>query len=430
MMEADNKKKLSNMLWFLGFAFLFGFYIFTTGLDLIKGNFCGNTAIDYCAYWSTGEIINDEGFAKIYDLKILEEHQSAIYPRPIKNSDYFQIIPFPYLSIFALPFALLSKLSLKTSYIVWVAINAIALVLYLRFFIRQTISEKIQIPMMAVLLVSVPVFLNLSYGQLNIWLGIFAGEFVRNLIKKRPIFAGIWLAGLLLKPQTLILVLPFLLFTKEFRVLIGFAVNSGILITGSFLLGGVEGALGWYKILIGSSAGRSAANPLVMMNWRMLSMHINNFTHTSLGTYFLVVGVAATLTILYLILRKLTLETPTVIAMRYLSIFVATMLVTWHAHFSQGLVFYPLLIIFVTNKTMADREFKFWLIFPIIIMLLIFFLPVVTFLLNTNSVQINFLKLLSGIRGLILNIWLLLWAFRQTKSLQFGSGYARDEKTI
>ncbi len=428
-MDTDGRKKLSNLLWFLGFAFLFGFYIFTTGLDLVKGNFCGNTAIDYCAYWSTGEIINVEGFAKIYDLKILEEHQSAIYPRPFKNSDYFQIIPFPYLSIFALPFALLSKLSLKISYLVWLIINAAAFVLYMRFFINQTLGEKIPLPLMAILLFSVPVFLNLSYGQLNIWLGIFAGEFVRNLVKKRPVFAGVWLAGLLLKPQTLILVLPFLLFTKEFRVLIGFAVNSAMLMTSSFLLGGVEGALGWIRILIGSSAGRSAANPLVMMNWRMLSMHINNFTNTSIGTYLLVLGVAATFALLYLVLRKLTLQTSTVIAMRYLVIFVATMLVTWHAHFSQGLVFYPLFIFFVINKAMSDREFKFWLIFPIIFMFLIFFLPVFTDIFNLQSVQVNFRKLLAGSRGLVLNIWLLIWAFRYVKSRLSGVGVAEDAST-
>jgi hypothetical protein len=299
----------------------------------------------------------------------------------------------------------------------------------MRFFINQTLGEKIPLPLMAILLFSVPVFLNLSYGQLNIWLGIFAGEFVRNLVKKRPVFAGVWLAGLLLKPQTLILVLPFLLFTKEFRVLIGFAVNSAMLMTSSFLLGGVEGALGWIRILIGSSAGRSAANPLVMMNWRMLSMHINNFTNTSIGTYLFVLGVAATFALLYLVLRKLTLQTSTVIAMRYLVIFVATMLVTWHAHFSQGLVFYPLFIFFVINKAMSDREFKFWLIFPIIFMFLIFFLPVFTDIFNLQSVQVNFRKLLAGSRGLVLNIWLLIWAFRYVKSRLSGVGVAEDAST-
>lgn len=408
-MESDNRKKLSNMLWFLGFAFLFGFYIFTTGLDLIKGNFCGNTAIDYCAYWSTGEIINMEGFAKIYDLKILEEHQSAIYPRPFKNSDYFLIIPFPYLSIFALPFALLSKLSLKISYLVWVLINAAAFVLYLRFFISQTLREKIPLTLLAALLFSVPVFLNLSYGQLNIWLGIFAGEFVRNLIKKHPVFAGVWLAGLLLKPQTLILVLPFLLFTKEFRVLIGFAVNSATLITGSFLLGGVEGALGWYKILVGSSAGRSAANPLVMMNWRMLSMHINNFTSSNYGLIALVVGVLITLAILLMIIKNTEAVSTTQIVIRYLTIFTATMLITWHAHLSMGIVTFPFFAYILQKKMFPMKLLTIWIVLPILFMFIIFFFPVVTEQLHIPAIQNNVYKLINGSRGLILNMMVLIW---------------------
>lgn len=397
--------------WFLLFAIYFAFCIFTTGLDLLKDNFCGSTAIDYCAYWSTGKIINDEGFSKIYDLDVLRTYQSPIYPRPFKHIDYFQIIPFPYLPIFAIPFSLLSLINLKLSFVIWVVINVFAFLLYLRFFTRDVSGEEPNPQLLILMLFSIPVFLNLSYGQLNIWLGIFAGEFVRNLIHKRPLWSGIWLAGLLLKPQTLIIVLPVLLVTKNYKVLLGFFINSILLFVGSFALAGKAGILGLINIVVGSSTGRSASNPLLMMNWRMLSMHLNNFSGTPLGSFILVFGVVVTLYLLYRTLKKVDLENQEGILLGYFAVFVATMLITWHAHFSQFIVAYPILVYFIQNIKLSNRLFIFWYVFPIIISFAIFFLPVVTYLVDTPNIQLNFLKFLAGSRGLILNLVFLIWAW-------------------
>ena len=56
-----------------------------------------------------------------------------------------------------------------------------------------------------------PVFLNFFFGQVNLWLLICAGEFFRAFLSAKPLKAGLFLGGWLLKPQLLILIIPFLL---------------------------------------------------------------------------------------------------------------------------------------------------------------------------------------------------------------------------
>lgn len=395
-------------LFFVGL--LFALYVLMVGVDFVKNNFCGATGIDYCAYWSTGKIISERGFSQIYDLNTLKEFQSPIYPRPYKNIDFFLIIPFPYLPIFALPFILISSLSIKIGYMVWTAINFIAFGWYLRTFVREMSGRALDNELLLFLYLSVPVFLNLDYGQLNIWLGIFMGEFYRNLQKGRPEVAGLWLAGLLLKPQTLILILPFLLFDKKYRVLFGFAFSAVILFLGSYYLVGNQGVIGFVNVLKGSSVGHSAANPLLMMNWRMFGLHLNNFTSSGIGNWFMVIGIVATILLLWRFLNKVSGKNE-LSDLKYFVIFTASMLVTWHAHFSQGIVAIPLLALLVTNKKMPTGLFNFWLIFPVAITLLIFVLPVITMVNGLAPIMVNAYRFMGGLRGFVLNIVLLVWAY-------------------
>ena len=43
---------------------------------------------------------------------------------------------------------------------------------------------------------------------------IRTGEFIRSSLNKKPVLSGIWLAGLLLKPQLLILIVPIILLMR------------------------------------------------------------------------------------------------------------------------------------------------------------------------------------------------------------------------
>ena len=71
------------------------------------------------------------------------------------------------------------------------------------------------------LLISLPVFLNLFTGQVNVWLVVCVGEFMRASISGREFRSGLWLGGLLLKPQALLLLAAGLLMRRRARILAG-----------------------------------------------------------------------------------------------------------------------------------------------------------------------------------------------------------------
>ena len=53
--------------------------------------------------------------------------------------------------------------------------------------------------------------------------------------------SGIWLGGLLLKPQLLIIIIPILIIQKNWKVLMGFFASSGVIIGSSLILSGTKG---------------------------------------------------------------------------------------------------------------------------------------------------------------------------------------------
>jgi len=124
-------------------------------------------------------------------------------------------IPAPLFAVFFIPFKYLSKVNLQVSYWIWTSINLVALIGYLVFFLRKIFPQdktaaspwKFLIPV----LLSFPVFNNLINGQVEVFTLICAGEFVRNSLDKKPFLSGVWLGGLLIKPQLLILIIPYLL---------------------------------------------------------------------------------------------------------------------------------------------------------------------------------------------------------------------------
>ncbi|MCS7286494.1 MAG: DUF2029 domain-containing protein, partial [Anaerolineae bacterium] len=148
---------------------------------------------DYIIFWSAGYVANFMGYDRIYDLDLLTKVQVAFVP-VLKDLDFPLI--FFYLPAFVLPFQAFALLPPVLSFLLWSLLNFLALVLYLAFFARKaSASEK---GLLVMLLLSLPVFYNFFWGQVNVWLVICVGEFMRALWEDRPWKAGAWLAGLLL----------------------------------------------------------------------------------------------------------------------------------------------------------------------------------------------------------------------------------------
>ena len=232
----------------LALAAVLTLYLLQIGNVLINGMICQPLAFDYCAFWSAGKIINERGIADIYDLDILSQFQKDIYPQANSSSIPFTPVDVPYLPIFFLPFQFFSLINLPLSYVIWTLINLIGLICYLRFFTMEVAGYSLSFRLLLFILLSLPVFINLHEGQVNIWLGVCAGEFMRAILTDKPYKAGAWLGGWLLKPQLLIFIIPFLLIKRSMKALSGFIISTTAVMTISFGLINTNGLLNYINI--------------------------------------------------------------------------------------------------------------------------------------------------------------------------------------
>ena len=114
-------------------AIFYGLQVF---VDQKQNKLCLNLAVDYCAYWSAGQIANAHGYAGMYDQSLMARFQAPLYPSQDDPSTPARIIPFPYFPIYVLPYQLFALLDLHSSFLIYTLLNLLGLSLYLRFFFK------------------------------------------------------------------------------------------------------------------------------------------------------------------------------------------------------------------------------------------------------------------------------------------------------
>ena len=157
------------------------FYVIYMAWQSMQHMVCGQIGVDYCEYWSAGTVANSHGYAAIYDLKRLETAQRLNLP-VAPGSLPIPVLPFLYLPVFVFPFELLARLSPETGYWIWTGVNAGLLLVYLQFFLRQTRLRPASARLMICIFASLPVFMNLLTGQMELWLVVCVGEFMRAIL--------------------------------------------------------------------------------------------------------------------------------------------------------------------------------------------------------------------------------------------------------
>ena len=236
------------------------------------------------------------------------------------------------------------------------------------------------------------------------------GEFLRKTMDDKPFQAGIWLGGLLLKPQILILIIPMLLYKRLFSTIYGFAVSSFGLVLISFILGGWTIFPKIIELWIGYSGGLPSNYPESMMNWRMIAYNVNALANSKIGWWIAMPCLIAT-SLLAIYNWKVSYDRLSVyFAVTILGTFAATSAIAWHSHFSMTMIIIPIFLYLLSRETLPERLFSFWIFLPPTLMLSIYIIaPFIKLgLLPTGLYPI--LNLMSGLRGLILNIYLLWWA--------------------
>lgn len=390
-------------------------YLVQIAFETYWHNACGHLAIDYCAFWSAGRLANTNGYAAIYNLDLLRKVESSTLPDTLSSTG-FPVSPVAYLPVFILPFQLLSFLAPAPGFWIWALLNLGVLMFYLRFLIGKTSDRPLPPRLLLLTLLGLPVYWNLFNGQVNVWLVICVGEYMRANLSGRFFRAGLWLGGLLIKPQALVLIILFLLWQRAARSIAGLAASAAAILGASWLMIGTSGFASLLGLWLGFAGGLPTNDVGIMMNWRMLGTIFGALTAPGPG--WAVIGIGSLITLwaaFYLWRSRIDFQSANfVIALT--GLLAATGLIAWHSHVHMAMILIPPLLLLSTQDVLDRRLLDYWTAVPAALYFLAFIgaaamqarvLP------PTASLVLDFLR---GAGEFGMNVLLLAWAVRKSAS--------------
>lgn len=392
----------------LGLAAVLTLYCAHIGMEILNGL---ALRTDYLAFWSAGYIANNYGYAQAYDLEVMTSTQERLLAQFGFQIAAFYPTPFLYLPVFILPFQLLARFPIPSSFLFWTAFNLAAFIVYMRSFIQRLASNA---PAQAnrltfMLLVSYPVFSTFHNGQTNILLLLCAGEFILTSHKGNDFRAGLWLGGLLLKPQTLILIAPALALQRRWKSLAGLSAATLVILLLSTSLAGQTG-MGAMATAWGNDAEISPIDPKLMMNWRMVGSYLQDLSGPASPTIAWI-GMGLTFVISLLLWKQPLHASSPAFLMAVFGSLAATCAVTWHSHIYMLAILAPFVAYFYLEGELGESFLNLWtfllptaLLISLILSLLKSFYP-----LPLNE---HLTGALLGYCALFLNIYILLLAYR------------------
>lgn len=358
---------------------------------------CAEMGVDFRGYYASAQIALQHGFAQVYDSRLQQEYLSILHHRcPAGTVQDIPIVAMPYLPAYVLLMLPFTALEFTTSYLVWTALNVGVLALYLLRFARAIHVQTSTLHLLQ-WLICLPVLSNLFLGQMNMLLVIAVGEFVLAYIRGAKVRGGAWLGLMLVKPHLLILLLPGLALSRNWKVLQGFFTGALAVLGISVLLGGPAGIAASGALAI-KFAGPLIQTGATMMNWRALALNLNTLFPGWLAWGVAITGMALTAAwVVYLWLR-FSRGTPERWILLILATYAGTIAVSWHAHFYLLMPLIPLLMVLDGKHMLPVRVLVAWLLGPPLIYL-------VVYLTMPELARNGF-----GLGMLALDLYLLIWA--------------------
>ncbi len=215
------------------------FFAFTIARDR------GYDGGDFRAFHNAGRIFVQYPHERLYDVGL----QDALYESA--GGSHSESLPFVYAPWFVLPFALLGQMPFLWAYLLWTMLS-IGLLCAGYLFTAKTLAlpKEWRIPGLLASLAFAPFQLYAIRGGQTSAFGfcVLAIAFCLHY-KGRHIWAGLALALLLYKPPLVVLLLPMLILTFQWRMLLGFTVGAVTLALLSLVLVGAPGIAGYFRIL-------------------------------------------------------------------------------------------------------------------------------------------------------------------------------------
>jgi len=283
--------------------------------------------MDFRAWWGAAHLVWTDGFSTLYDPQAMRAAQLQLDPYGY-GPRLFEVLPFAYLPVFALPLLPLAWLPPLAGYALFLVLNAACIVWPLRRMARELELDG----SWTITLCSLPVFLDLFYAQMSGLLVLVGVQFLLCLRRNRPFQAGLWLSLWLLKPQYfLVLGLGFWLGS---RVRLGMLSGVAAILGASLALGGLDG----YLDLLANYATEYGSYAESMHNWRMLRFHLAFAYSRSVD-----VPIAAGMLLTLLAVIRLWRQRPAP-ELLYLGTVAGTLCLSWHSHTHTGCALLPALV--------------------------------------------------------------------------------------
>ena len=331
--------------WYrLGLFVLALLYLVYFGIRWLYLGTMNYIAIDYRANRASAEIAVRHGFQYVYDLEYQTNYQRPLYEAYVRHpsEQVLATVPMPYLPPFILLFLPVLGFDPLGGFAVFTAASLTVLVLYLARFWRA-MSPSRPMPMLIAmgLWLSLPSAANAAFGQVNVWLTVCLGEFIISRLRGRMLLSGIWLGGLLLKPQSLTLLVLLVVLAKEWKTILGFLTSAALVLGSSLALAGTQGLTRLAWLISTYPQNLPTTYPESMMNWRSLGILLESTLAPSPTRVVIVAGMVLTTILTIPLARSLKRGQPEDVAIATLGALGGASIIAWHSHIHMAL---PLII--------------------------------------------------------------------------------------
>ena len=221
-----------------------GFDLYQWALAYASDNFHN----DLTFYYAAARIGLTHGWPSIYDLRMQQEALDALGSR-IQIAELARYISPPPVAWAALP---LTLLPFQAAYAVWSALLLLALVG--TWYLAAPGTGRPRLIHIAAALAWLPVIYGLQLGQPELFVALGVAGCYALLRTGRPVWAGVALGALVLKPQLAFLVPAALLVSGRYRAFAGSAMAIGLLVLAAMLVVG-PGGVSAYEQRLSFAAG-------------------------------------------------------------------------------------------------------------------------------------------------------------------------------
>lgn len=216
------------------------------------------------AMFYTGATLVRETPAALYDLDT-QTHVQQTLLTPYGWTYTNGLLPFNYPPFVAVLLQWIARFPLPTAYFIWLAMNIAALLALIGY------THAPSRLLFAWLLLLWPItWMVLLQGQPGIWLALFLAAGWWHWRRGHAIAAGLWWAGLAIKPQFAVLVWLWVVWQRQRRLLAGLAVGLGGLLLLTLFSTGWQSLLDWGRMLLftAQTNGAYGIAPTLMPNVR------------------------------------------------------------------------------------------------------------------------------------------------------------------